>query len=143
MRNGMWRGVASAIVLLLVVGVVAMFAYHFGETRGIAAAAGGGAGFVGPGHPGPEYMGRGYGMHGGGFFFFPFLLFPIGLFLFFGLLRMAFFGFGGRRHWMHHGMCGDDQPMRARMEEWHREAHRTDASVSAPAAPPAAPPTEQ
>ena len=108
--------VIGALIFIAGIGAVAWFAYTAGQASTVAGGAMAAA------------DGRHYGPWFGGFFFFPFFfLVP---FLFLGLLKMLFFGFGHRR-WMD-GPGG--QRMQDHLDEWHREAHRAEAGGTPPQA---------
>jgi hypothetical protein len=119
-----WRGAFGTLLGLALLAVVAGFAYQAGTHAAVGAAGGGEM--------------RTYGWHGGGFFFFPFLFFPLGIFLFFGLMRMLFWG--GPRHWSDGGY-GPYRGGPAHLEEWHRHLHEQQGTPTSTAAttPPAAP----
>jgi hypothetical protein len=77
-------------------------------------------------------------MYGWGFGFFPFgFLFPLfGIFIFFGLLRMLFWG--GRGYYGHRGWYGDGQQhdVPTRFEEWHKRVHGDATTRNDQSAPP-------
>lgn len=115
MGGHFWRRFISFVFGLGVLALVAGYAYQAGTHMAIHDATGGEI--------------RTYGWHGG--FFFPFLFFPFGLFLFFGLLKMLFWG--GPRHWGggyggHHDSMMWGGP--GRLEEWHRHAHEQQAGTT-------------
>lgn len=109
--KGMFAGVAVAVLLVLGLIGLGFFAFHAGEAHALA----GGAMMADGRHF--------YGPWFGGFFFFP--LFFIVPFLFFGLMRLLFFGFDHRR-WMD-GQGGER--MHQHLEGWHEEAHRRRETV--------------
>ncbi len=116
MGGHFWRRFMGFAFSIGVLALVAGFAYQAGTHVAVGEAGGG--------------MMRTYGGHG--FFFFPFLFFPFGLLLFFGLMKMLFWG--GPRHWGGDGMhrSGPWQ-----LEDWHRRAHeQTGASGGSSAATP-------
>jgi hypothetical protein len=131
MSNRRWIGVLVLVLLFVAAGIgIAAGAYHEGFVHGAVQS---GAKVV--------YEGR---FHGGYGFIPGFFLFPLFLILFFVGLRMLVFGgakrFGG---YGGHGGWGGSDPMgpgdpRAKIEEWHRQAHGSDAPGSpAGSAPPA------
>lgn len=121
-----WRGAFGTLLGLALLALVAGFAYQAGTHATVGAA----------GPAGGEAM-RTYGWHGGGFFFFPFLFFPFGIFLFFALMRMLWWG--GPRHWSDGGY-GPYRGGPGRIEEWHRQLHEQAGTpmTTPPAAPPSA-----
>ncbi len=152
----MTRRILIGVLLVLVLAVTAvsagMFAYRAGVMQGMVTSGqaitvpDGGRGpemFV---HPGPMMMGRGHWGFGGGFGFLGCLFPLLGLFLLFGLLRLAF----GHRHWGWRGGYGRwgggpggmgggnaEHPAPPMFEEWHRRAHGE--ATPPPPAPPAQP----
>jgi hypothetical protein len=138
------RQTVAAVLLLIVLGVGAVFlgvsAYNAGVTAGLAqniADTGSGV-VVTPGYATAPYVGWGYGWGNGGFNFFGFLGTILVIFLIFGLIRAAF-GMGrgwGRRGWgpgpgygrgwdSHHRDAWDQ-----RAREFHDELHRTGGGPS-------------
>ena len=124
MGGHFWRRFMGFAFTIGVLALVAGFAYQAGTHMAVGEAGGG--------------MMRTYGGHG--FFFFPFLFFPFGLFLFFGLMKMLFWG--GPRHWsggdgMHPNRVYQGGPWQ--FEEWHRHAHEQ-GGAGTPSAPSASTP---
>jgi hypothetical protein len=119
--NGKWL-LAIALVLVVIVGAVTLgaYAYNIGLAQGVAQA---------DKLPAPATGVMPYRFAGGPFFFRPWgfgfgflgCLFPLFFFfLFFGLLRMMFWG----RRWGwrgHHGMSEHGVPHM--FEEWHQKMH--------------------
>ena len=127
------------LAVLLVVGLLAgigFSVYNAGVSQGLAqnvGAAASGAPAVVYGYPGY------YGHWGFGFGFFGIFFWILGIFLIFALLRAAFgWGRWGRGRWGYgHGAYGgfggygpgghkgegQQDPRRAMLDEWHREAH--------------------
>jgi hypothetical protein len=132
------------LAVLLVVGLLAgigISVYNAGVSQGLAqnvTAAASGAPAVVYGYPGY------YGHWGFGFGFFGIFFWILGIFLIFALLRAAFgWGRWGRSRWGGYGpggyrpggfggygghKSGHDDPRRAMLDEWHREAHGSGAS---------------
>jgi len=114
------------LVLALVAGLAILGAgvYQAGFAAGLVAAEAAVPGVV-------AYPAWGWGPGFGIFGLLGFLLF---LFLFFGLVRAAFFGFGGRGRGGHgpggwgHAHWG---PPRDAFEDWHRRAHEPGAGSEA------------
>jgi hypothetical protein len=106
-----WVAVGVALVAILVAVAVGNYAYQAGLARGLADA--GKLPALAPGVPYPYFVP--YWHHG--FFGFGFLLPLLFLFLFFGLLRRAYWGRGWSR------TCEGGVP--GRFEEWHRRAHES------------------
>ena len=125
------RPLFAFIAILVIGGLIAVGAYDAGLSQAVVqtAPAASGAPAVYYGHP--------YG-YGWGFGFFPFgFLFPLlGIFIFFGLLRMLFWG--GRGYYGHRGWYGDGQQhdVPSRFDEWHKRAHGDTAARSDQSAPP-------
>ena len=125
------------LAVLLVVGLLAgigISVYNAGVDQGLAqnlTATASGAPAVAYGYPGY------YGHWGFGFGFFGIFFWILGIFLIFALLRAAFgWGRWGRGRWGGYGPGGygghgpggfksghHDDPRRAMLDEWHREAH--------------------
>ena len=130
------------LAVLLLVGLLAgigVSVYNAGVDQGLAqnvAATASGAPAVAYGYPGY------YGHWGFGFGFFGIFFWILGIFLIFALLRAAFgWGRWGRGRWGGYGPGGhgyggyggygpggqkpdhQDDPRRAMLDEWHREAH--------------------
>jgi hypothetical protein len=127
------RPLFAFIAILVIGGLIAVGAYDAGLNQAVVQAvpAASGAPAVYYGHP--------YG-YGWGFGFFPFgFLFPLfGLFLFFGLLRAIFWGWGGRGYYGHRGWYGDGQQhdVPSRFDEWHKRAHGDTTARNDQSAPP-------
>jgi hypothetical protein len=128
------RPLFAFIAILVIGGLIAVGAYDAGLNQAVVqtAPATGTAPAVYYGHP--------YG-YGWGFGFFPFgFLFPLlGLFLFFGLLRAIFGGWGGRGYYYgHRGWYGDGQQhdVPSRFDEWHKRAHGDTTVRNDQSAPP-------
>jgi len=125
------------LAVLLVVGLLAgigISVYNAGVDQGLAqnvTATASGAPAVAYGYPGY------YGHWGFGFGFFGIFFWILGIFLIFALLRAAFgWGRWGRGRWGGYGPGGygghgpggfksghHDDPRRAMLDEWHRDAH--------------------
>jgi hypothetical protein len=133
-RNGLVFRIIGAVLLIVLVAAGGFMAYRAGVAQGVLQAPAV-ATAISKAAPVPPMMyghgyGYGYPMYGPHFGFFPFgaicgsIFF---LFLFFGAMRMIFFG-GMRHHgWegRHHGPWGRHweggvPPM---FEEWHKRAH--------------------
>lgn len=127
------------VAVLLIVGLLAAIGvsvYDAGVSHGIAqnVATASGAPAVVYGYPGY------YGHWGFGFGIFGIFFWILGIFLIFALLRAAFgWGRWGRGHWGGYGRGGyggygpgghgqHDDPRRAMLDEWHREAHGSGGS---------------
>ena len=122
MSNRRWIGVLVLVLLFVAAGIgIAAGAYHQGFVHG---AVQNGARVV--------YEGR---FHGGYGFFPGFFFFPLFLILLFVGLRLLWFG-GPRRFygggWGGHGPMGPGGP-REKIEEWHRQAHSSEAPADPPA----------
>lgn len=120
-----WFAAPGALALVLLIGLVAMAAYHAGG--------GGHEVVLTTGSTGETvHLWRGHGWRDGGGFFPFFFLFPLlSFFLVFLLFRALFWG--GPRWQSYRGEGG---PMHRRFEEWHREAHADDRTHAHDAAPP-------
>ncbi len=108
---------ARTILVLLLALVAGVIGYGIGVAQNVAVQTPAGAPAVGYWHPWT-------------FGFFPFFgfLFPLlFLFLIFGLLRAAFWGWGGGRRYYGPGMWGD---RRAQLEELHRQMHEEQGTGS-------------
>ena len=132
------------LAVLLVVGLLAgigVSIYNAGVSQGLAqnvTTAASGAPAVVYGYPGY------YGHWGFGFGFFGIFFWILGIFLIFALLRAAFgWGRWGRGRWGGYGAGGyggfgpgghkpdhHEDPRRAMLDEWHREAHGSSGSGS-------------
>jgi len=112
------KGLVALIFALLIAAIVGVGAYQLGLSQGIATT-GTGAAPVAPYYYHPFY---------GGFGFFGFLFPILFIFLIFGLLRSAFWGWGGRYGTRYGG--------RERLEELHRELHERPQGGDSGATPP-------
>ena len=123
------RPLFAFIAILVIGGLIAVGAYDAGLSQAVVqqAPAGGTVPVAYYGHP-----------YGWGFGFFPFgFLFPLfGIFIFFGLLRMLFWG--GRGYYGHRGWYGDGQQhdVPSRFEDWHKRAHGDTSTRNDQSAPP-------
>jgi hypothetical protein len=129
------------LAVLLVVGLLAgvgISVYNAGVDQGLAqnvTATASGAPAVVYGYPGY------YGHWGFGFGFFGIFFWILGIFLIFALLRAAFgWGRWGRGRWGGYGPGGyggygggksghHEDPRRAMLDEWHRDAHGSGGSA--------------
>jgi len=111
------RGFVALIVALLIAGIVGAGAYQLGLSQGLAT--------TGAGAPVAPYY---YHPFYGGFGFFGFLFPILFIFLIFGLLRSAFWGWGGR--------YGSRYGGRERLEELHRQLHERPQGDSSTTPPP-------
>ena len=110
---------ARFIAILLLAAVVGLVGYQIGVSQNIAAQIPAGAAPVAY-YGYPYHFGFGFGFLG---FLFPLFF----LFLFFGLLRAAFGGWG---RGYGHGTWADQR--RARFDEMHRELHGEKPSTGGP-----------
>jgi len=122
--RGIVRVLATLLVVALVVGI-GIGVYNAGVTAGLSEAAqqAAAAGETVPVDPFGYAYGSPYVGGPGGWGFGPFfgiLFFIFAIFLIMGLVRAAF---GGRRGGPGPGGWGD---RRGRIEEWHREMHRSE-----------------
>ncbi|NOH03786.1 MAG: hypothetical protein HND47_18390 [Chloroflexi bacterium] len=123
-RNGFIVRLIGALLLLGLVAAGGYMAYKAGVAQGIAQSPAV-AEAIQEGAPISPMYGPAYGHYGYGFGFHPFH--PLGaicgsiffLFLFFGLLRLVFWGRGHHGHW-HKGWEGGAPSM---FDEWHKRAH--------------------
>ncbi len=127
-----FRVVAILLVVAVAIGIGAGI-YNAGVTAGLAEA----ARVTASGDPlpaGPYHYGHGPYWHGfGGFGLFGIVFWILGIVLIVGLMRAAF-GWG---RWGGRGPGGPGGPGwrgRERMEELHRELHRTDSAQGQPPA---------
>ena len=123
------RPLFAFIAILVLGGLIAVGAYDAGLSQAVVQTA-----------PATGTVPVAYYPHpyGWGFGFFPFgFLFPLfGIFIFFGLLRMLFWG--GRGYYGHRGWYGDGQQhdVPSRFEDWHKRAHGDTSPRNDQSAPP-------
>ena len=110
------------IVTLLIAALVGVGAYQLGVSQGLAAT---GTAVAPAVYYHPFFFG-GFG------FFFPLLF----IFFIFFLLRMAFWGWGGRHYGGGWGKAGYYQSPRERLEQLHKELHGEAPKDSGTASPP-------
>jgi hypothetical protein len=123
------RPLFAFIAILVLGGLIAVGAYDAGLSQAVVQTAPAANGAPVAYYPHP---------YGWGFGFFPFgFLFPLfGIFIFFGLLRMLFWG--GRGYYGHRGWYGDGQQhdVPSRFEDWHKRAHGDTSTRNDQSAPP-------
>jgi hypothetical protein len=129
--------VIAALLLVGVLVAIGAGVYNAGVSQGLAqnvTAVASGAPAVAYGYY-PGFVGH----WGWGFGFFGIFFWILGIFLIFGLLRAAFgWGRGGHGYgrWGGHGPGGWNQPgsgdpRREMLDQWHRDAHRSDSGSDA------------